>query len=165
MRTLLLLRHAKSDWTDDDEQRDIDRPLNARGRRDAPRMALVLAKRCPAPDLVVCSNAARTRETLELIRAAASIAAPVREEPRIYEAPVERLFEIARGFPDEAKVVLQVGHNPGMERLIKLLTGTTAIVPTATLARIELNIRRWSDLAPGAGTLAHVWRPKELDDE
>lgn len=164
MRTLLLLRHAKSDWTDD-EQRDIDRPLNPRGRRDAPHMARVLADRCPAPDLIVCSSAARTRETLELIKSTIDLASPVRDEPRVYEAPAERLFEIVRGFPDDAHVVLQIGHNPGTERLIKVLSGEVETVPTAALAMIELDIERWSDLAPGCGKLVNIWRPKEIDNE
>ncbi|RMH26855.1 MAG: histidine phosphatase family protein [Planctomycetota bacterium] len=163
-RTLYLLRHAKSDWGGA-ALADADRPLNARGRRDAPRMARALARLSPAPAHVICSPAVRTRQTLDLIQQTAAIDAPIVFDDRVYEAPVGALLDAIADAPDVAPAVLLIGHNPGVQGLIRAITGRDVRVPTATLAKIEIDADSWSGLAPGAGRLEGVWRPKEIDDE
>jgi len=164
MRTLYLLRHAKSDWGDP-AVADRDRPLNARGRRDAPRIGRLLARETPAPEFILCSPAVRTRQTLDLLCRAMAGSPTIRLDERIYDAPVGALMDALTESPDSAPAVLLVGHNPGIPGLIERLTGEPVRVPTATLARIELDADRWSDLAAGAGRLMAVWRPEELDDD
>src|SRR5256885_5402927 len=108
MKTLLLLRHAKSDW-DDRGLRDFERPLAKRGLRDAPRMGKALKKQGNLPDLILCSPATRAKETMELFKEAAALDAPVEFEQNIYEASSAELIKIVRHLPDEQNSVLMVG--------------------------------------------------------
>lgn len=159
MKTLHLLRHAKSDWSDPSLD-DHDRPLNDRGRRG--RLLLAEHVRGWPVDLVVCSTAERARETAEPVVAA--LACPVRFEPAIYEASVGDLFDVVRALPDEADVVLMVGHNPGFEDLTHMLCGTSPPYPTGALGTIELERASWAavDLSHGR-LIAHV-TPAQLRD-
>src|SRR2546421_2803791 len=121
MKTLLLLRHAKSSWADPG-QPDFERPLNERGRASAPVMGRFLARRMLKPDVVVCSPAERARETAALALEAAELSPPMRYDTRIYEAGAARLVEVVREIAEPAASAMLVGHNPGMEELITLLT-------------------------------------------
>jgi phosphohistidine phosphatase len=161
MKTLLLLRHAKSSWKDA-SVRDFDRPLNQRGLKAAPSIGSLIRKRKLQPDLVLSSPAERARQTTQLVLEAASLKTELRYDERIYEASVARLLEIVSQIDDEANLVMLVGHNPGFEELLAALTGESLSLPTAALACIELDIEKWNKVRAGAGRLEWLVKPKEL---
>ena len=171
MKTLILMRHAKSAW-DDPDQKDIDRPLSARGRKAAPRMGAWLEAEKYRPDVVLCSTARRAHDTLDLLKPHLPKTAAINPVRGLYMAsPREMLGEIGK-IPASAHIAMLVGHNPGMESLASLLTGTgnaKAIAslhskfPTATIAVLRFNTDRWSDLAAGSGSLLAFTRPRDLD--
>ena len=163
MKTLLLLRHAKSSWKIPD-QPDFERPLNGRGRRAAPLMGRHLREEKIEPALVLCSPAERARETAALFLSAAGLDREVRYDERIYEASAGLLIDVLSEVEREAEGVLLIGHNPGVEKLIEVLTGASARMTTAALARVTLDIDAWRDLGVGVGRLEWVVRPKELGD-
>lgn len=162
MKTLLLLRHGKSSWANA-ELADFDRPLNERGERDAPRMGRLLDEQDLQPRLVLCSTALRAQQTLEHLRAAIELDCPVEFDERLYHAAPPLMLEVIREQATDEPRVLVVGHNPGMQELLYLLTGCDEDLPTAGLAVIELPIERWDALNERvAGKLANLFRPKEL---
>lgn len=163
MKTLLLMRHAKSSWKDA-TMRDFERPLNERGRKSAPVMGRLLRRRKPLPDLVVSSPAERARTTAALVTESAALHAPLRYDERIYEATASQLLEVVAQLDEAADTALLVGHNPGMEELIETLTGAHERMPTAALACITLDVEKWSKARAGAGRLEWVERPKEIDE-
>ncbi|HEV2761488.1 MAG TPA: histidine phosphatase family protein [Pyrinomonadaceae bacterium] len=164
MKTLLLLRHAKSSW-DDPSLRDFDRPLNKRGKRAAPLMAAHMRRKKVRPSLVVSSPAERAKQTALLVSEHAGFASPPRFDERIYDAELSTLVEVVSQLDDSADEVLLVGHNPGMEELLTHLTGAQERMPTAALARLELDVERWADVRAACGRLAWVARPKELEGD
>ncbi len=161
MRTLLLLRHAKSSRKDT-SVKDFDRPLNQRGLKAAPSVGRLIRKRKLQPDLVLSSPAERARQTTELVLEGAGLKIEVRHDERIYEATVARLFEVVAQIEDDANVAMLVGHNPGLEELVVSLTGESLSMPTAALACIELDIEKWNKVRAGAGRLEWLVKPKEL---
>jgi phosphohistidine phosphatase len=160
VKTLFLLRHAKSSW-DDPELADFDRPLNNRGRKAAKFIGELIADRGIAPRMIVSSPAERARQTAELVTKSADLP-KVRFDDRIYEASALSLFHVIGEFPDDRDPILLVGHNPGMEELLRLLTGQVHEVPTAALIGITLDVPRWSDIAVSCGHLEFIVRPKDL---
>jgi phosphohistidine phosphatase len=164
MKTLLLLRHAKSSWKESGV-RDFDRPLNQRGLKAAPTIGRLIRKRKLKPDLVLSSPAERARQTTQLVLDAAGLKTELRYDERIYEASAARLLEIVSQIDDEATVVMLVGHNPGFEELVKSLTGEAHSLSTAALACIELDIEKWNKVRLGVNKLAWLVKPKELKSE
>lgn len=164
MKTLLLLRHAKSSWKVAD-QPDFERPLNGRGERAAPLMGRHLRRQKVEPDLILCSPAERARQTAALFAEAAKLAAELRYDERIYEASALRLLEVVTQADEAADTVLLVGHNPGLEELILLLTGETRLMPTAALAKIDLAADKWSKVKEQTGRLDWVVKPKDLEED
>ena len=166
-RRLVLLRHAKSDWPED--VADHDRPLAARGRRDAPLVGRWLAAAGDLPDAVICSTARRARETWDLASAAlaeASPAAPdVRYEPRVYEATVLGLLMLVRELSDEHRVVAIVGHNPGIAELVVGLAAPPpqppASFPTAAVAVLGVP-GSWSNAGPAEARLLAFAVPADM---
>jgi len=120
MKTLFLLRHAKSSWKDE-TLADFERPLNRRGKRAAETMGAYFKSEGIVPELIVCSPAVRARETLELVTKAAKWSTEVRYDQRIYEASGMRLAEVVSQIDNDRKVAMLVGHNPGMEELLLLM--------------------------------------------
>ena len=161
MKTLLLLRHAKSSWKDD-SVKDFDRPLNQRGLKAATQVGKLLRKRKPKPDLVLSSPAERARQTAQLMLESSRINVELRYDERIYEAGAARLLEIVSQIEDSADSVMLVGHNPGMEELLKALTGEERHLSTAMLACVELNVEKWNKAKAGTGRLEWLTKPKEL---
>ena len=161
MKTLLLLRHAKSSWKDN-EARDFDRPLNQRGLKAAPAIGRLIRKRKLQPDLVVSSPAERARQTTQLVIEAAGLKTELRYDERIYEASVARLLGVVSELDDEAGMVILVGHNPGFAELLEVLTGEAHNMPTAALACLELNIEKWNKVRASAGRLEWLVKAKEL---
>lgn len=172
MKTLLLLRHAKSSW-DDHSLDDFDRPLNQRGQQAAPRMGRWIREHDLVPDHVLCSAARRARETWEAV--SAELGSPVETTVlrSLYLAEPEGILEVVHQADDEDDVVLVVGHNPGFEDLSRLLTGRgkgraleqlADRMPTGALAVLRFDVDRWDEVAPGEGTLLHFIRPRDLPD-
>ena len=120
-RTLVILRHAKSDWPDDVS--DHERPLAERGRRDAPAMGRWLREAGYVPDRVACSTALRTRQTWELVRDELDADPPTEFEPQLYGATVQELLDVIGHAPADAGTLLVIGHNPGLEYLALTLAG------------------------------------------
>ena len=167
VHTVYLLRHAKSDWSDQTLP-DHARPLAPRGRRDATRITHHLRQRGIEPTLVLCSSAERTRETLELIRPALG-AAPALIEDELYAATKEELLERLRALPEQSASVLVIGHNPGLEELALMLATPSrtrrrleAKFPTAALATLAVPEAKWARLAAGDADLTSFVVAKQL---
>jgi phosphohistidine phosphatase len=143
-RTLVLLRHGKSDWSGDET--DPQRPLAKRGRRQAPEAGRWLAAHLDSVDLAVVSPARRTRETWELVTAELAEAPPTRFDDRVYAASADALLGVVRELPGDARTVLLVGHNPGLEELAARLTGSWVAMPTSGIAVLSFR-----DPWPSAG--------------
>jgi phosphohistidine phosphatase len=164
MKTLYLLRHAKSSWKDTALQ-DFDRPLNGRGRGAAPLVGRFIRKRKLRVDLLLSSPAERARQTAALVKEAAGLSADLLYDERIYEADAARLLEVVSQAADSADALMLVGHNPGMEELLTFLTGEERHMPTAALACVALDAERWAKARTRAGRLEWLVRPKELAED
>jgi phosphohistidine phosphatase len=162
VRTLLVLRHAKSSWADE-ATADHQRPLNDRGRRDAPRMGALLREQRVPPEVIISSDARRALLTAEAVAAAAGLAGPILPDHRLYLAAPEDIVAVVREVaPPNAATVMIVGHNPGFEDLVARLTGERHDMPTAALAQIALPIAHWRDLEVSSrGQLVAIWRPRD----
>lgn len=174
MLTLLLLRHAKSSW-DYPALADYDRPLAKRGQKAAPRMGAEIAALGLRPDLVLCSPAVRTRETLALVLPALGSPPPeVVYDDAIYMAPPTALLKLLRKLPAgpaAPTTVMVVGHTPGLEELAELLVGggdedaqetMAEKYPTGALAVLTFDAQTWSNVGPGAGMLSRFITPAGL---
>ncbi len=158
MAELLILRHAKSSWAIPG-LKDHDRPLNDRGRRDAPRMGELLASEGLLPDAVLCSTACRTMQTWELLSKAARCDVQPRYEEEIYLAGAGDLLEQLHKIPESCRRGMIIGHNPGMEILVAMLTGRQVTMPTAALVFVEIH-GSWKAIS--SGRFIRQWKPKEL---
>ena len=161
MLTLYLLRHAKSSW-DDASKQDFERPLTNRGSKACALIGEVIAEKGIDFDLVLVSTALRARQTIELVKERAKLRGEVRYDERIYEATVSQLLEVISQVDNDRKSVLLVGHNPGLEGLLTLLTGENVSVTTANLAKIKIKATKWSASLADKGTLDWIIRPKEM---
>ena len=160
VRTLLILRHAKSGH--DEPVPDKARTLTSRGRKDARRMGEVARERNLLPDRVLCSTATRARETLELFAEGAELASPVDSLDELYLAEPEVIVRTIRERAGASERVLVVGHNPGLEGLVAHLTGERAELPTTAFVECTLPIDDWSGLElETAGSLRSIFRPKD----
>jgi phosphohistidine phosphatase len=163
VKTLLLLRHAKSSWKDSDLD-DHDRPLNKRGKRDAPRMGRLLVDEHLLPDLIVASTAKRARRTAEHVIAESGYRGETRLTGALYMAGPDELRAVVAALPEPLPRVLLIGHNPGLEGLLESLVGNYAPLSTAALAHVELDVETWSQVADQTpARLVKVWQPRELD--
>ena len=169
MRTLHLLRHAKSSW-DDATIGDHDRPLAPRGARAARKIAEYLASASVHPALILCSSARRTVETLEALRPAISETATVSIKPELYGADASEILELLRTVDPQIREVLVIAHNPGLEDLAIDLAGDEddemvdalrTKFPTGALATFDVQVG-WADLGPGHAHLTHFVTPREL---
>ena len=162
MKTLLVLRHAKSSWNDPALD-DHERPLNKRGRRDAARMGELVREYGLMPGVVISSDAVRARLTAEAVAEAARYAGEILLDPRLYMAGPADILSLLATLRENAETVMIVGHNPGLEKLVEQLTGERQDLPTAALAQIGLPIDQWCELKLSTpGTLVGLWRPEEL---
>lgn len=155
-RTLLVLRHAKSDWSTGEA--DIDRTLTPRGHRQAADVGGWLAEQAISIDLAVVSPAARARATWALVSAELQDDPEARVDERAYAASVSELLTIVRELPDDLRTVLLVAHNPGLEALVSVLSGDDIALPTATLVVLRLT-GRWAEAAPSTAELLTSGRP------
>ena len=162
MKTLLILRHAKSSWNYP-ELSDYDRPLNGRGKRDAPRMGKHLRQEGLIPDRILTSSAKRARKTANKVAKACGYTGKVKKLEALYDTVPGVYFETLQALPNKHQRVMVVGHNPTMEQLVSHLTGSVKRMPTAALAHIELPIENWEALnLYTKGVLVNLWTPKTL---
>jgi phosphohistidine phosphatase len=163
MKTLLILRHAKSSWKFSDLS-DHDRPLNRRGKRDAPRMGKTLKERKLVPDLVISSSAKRAMDTASAVAKHSGYKGRRIKFESLYAAEPAAYLAVLRELDDNYRRVLIVGHNPGVEELVEMLTGEIHIIPTCTLAHVEFDIEKWSDTLrrrTDRGGLVEILKPDE----
>jgi len=162
MKTLLILRHAKSSW-DEPGVPDHDRPLNERGKKDAKRIGQLLLEHGLVPDRIISSTAKRAHKTAGKVAKACGYAGTIETNHRLYLASPIQIIEVLRDLGDPGARLLVVGHNPGLEEFVHHLTGHRELMPTATLAQVSVDIDSWQSLpAPSGGCLVQVWQPKEL---
>lgn len=163
MRTLFLMRHAKSDW-DASYVGDHERPLSVRGRKAARRIGRYLKRIDQLPTLIVCSTSIRTRETLSI----ASIGGEWGEietvfENELYLTTQDRIIGRIRTLPNEFRTVMIIGHEPTTSVVVgSLIGGASVLFSTGACARIDLDIDSWGDIHPGSGTLQWHINPKIL---
>ena len=162
MKTVILLRHAKSSW-DSPALSDFQRPLNSRGIRDAPRIGAWIAEQGIRPDGVLCSAATRAQETLAGLQTTLDLGTNITITDDLYLATPTTTVELLSRVDDSVECSLVIAHNPGMEGLLSGLCGTDNSMPTCALAVIELPIDSWlaTDLNC-QGTLQHFITPREL---
>lgn len=170
MLRLMLLRHAKSDWSGTGTS-DHERTLNARGRSAAPVIGRYMAQERLLPSLVLCSTATRTRETCDLVTAEFSHLPPIHYERRLYEAAPETIIKIIAAAPNDVHTLLVIGHNPGLQ-----LTALTLVTraharqqeklrekyPTAALAVIDFDARAWAGMLAASGVLERFITPRDV---
>lgn len=162
MKTLLLLRHAKSSW-EDENLADHDRPLNKRGKGDAPRMGELIANVDQTPQLIISSSAKRAVQTAKLVAENCGYEDEIVFSRQLYAAGPEEFLFVLHGLKAAYDRIMVVGHNPGLEELVEALTGEWVRMPTAAIAQIEFSINDWSKLdLDGSGVLVDVWMPREL---
>lgn len=160
MKRLLVLRHAKSSWADGSLD-DWQRPLNDRGRRDAPRVGAWLRDRSLVPDLIITSDAVRARETAAAVATAAGYTREIVVEPSLYHATPADAIAVLNSISNQtAHTVLIVGHNPGLEDLVSRVSGEHHNLVTSALVELGVPIDRWSELdATIAATIEKTWQP------
>ena len=162
MKTLLILRHAKSSWNYP-ELSDYDRPLNRRGKRDAPRMGKHLRQEGLVPDRILTSSAKRARKTASKVAKTSGYIGKVKKLDAFYDTVPGVYFETLQALPNKYQRVMVVGHNPTMEQLVNHLTSHIERMPTAALAHIEIPIEHWEALnLYTKGILVNLWTPKTL---
>jgi phosphohistidine phosphatase len=162
MKTLLIFRHAKSSWSNTGLA-DHDRPLNKRGKGDAPRMGELLKEQDLVPDQIITSTAKRARTTAQLAAEGCGYDGDIMESRDFYHADPDDYIEFLSAYDLDAQIIMIVGHNPGMETLLYDLTGESAYLTTANLAHVQLPINAWRELDDRLeGQLIDLWRPKEL---
>jgi len=173
MRRLMLLRHAKSEWSQAGGG-DHERPLNPRGRDAAPKIGAYIAQAEIVPDLILCSTAERTRQTCELVTATFAKPPKVRFEDELYLAEPEIIISLVREAPDKVRTLMVIGHNPGIHQVANDLVGggktqardmLAAKFPTTALAVVDFATDDWSDIGPHAGKLDRFITPRLLAEE
>ena len=137
--------------------------MNARGNRGAELIGAYIKKQKESPDLILSSPAIRARDTIEVVVKTAKLGGELRYDQRIYEASKMLLVEIITQIEEDKACVLLVGHNPGMEGLLEVLTGRPETMATATLAKVNLKANKWSKALEGQGDLEWLVKPKDLE--
>jgi len=162
MKSLLILRHTKTSWKHP-ELTDHDRPLNKRGKRDAPRMGEILRSEHLMPEAITSSTAARARATAEAVAKASGYKGKIALNRSLYAAAPEAYLKVLHELSDHYKRVLVVGHNPGLEELLEMFTDETQLMPTCTLAHVKFSIDSWIELDyKTKGQLAGIWQSRDL---
>lgn len=163
MKHLTLIRHAKSSWNDPDLD-DFDRPLNSRGRKNAPEMGRRLAEQGLLPDAMVTSPALRAVTTAQLIAEEIGFACEqVQCIDSLYAADVSTLLHVIQSFDDELNDVFLVGHNPGLTRLANtFIPDLIDNLPTCGILRLDLFTENWQEARPGQAALIFYDFPKRV---
>ena len=165
MKTLLLMRHAKSSWKDT-ELSDIDRPLSKRGKKDAPQMGALLLEKELVPQIILSSPAVRARQTAELLAAACEFTGDVQYLDSFYLAEPAAYVEGLVALPDDIELAMVIGHNPGLEGLLQMISGRIESLPTSTIAYLSVPISSWHELRSDTeGELLELLLPYEIEAE
>ena len=166
VRTVILLRHGKSSWSDP-TLADIDRPLAPRGERASRRIAKYIRRKKIRPALVLCSPSLRTRQTLEAIEPSLGKRSSVELVPQLYAASEGELLERLQALPESVGSVMLIGHNPGLHDLARVLASRGADLPqleekfpTGALATLVVDSESWAALSPGDGRARRLRRPQ-----
>jgi phosphohistidine phosphatase len=161
MKTLLLLRHAKSSWKQPDVN-DHERPLNKRGKKEAPKIGKYLKENDLVPDLILSSTARRAHDTAQAVADESGFEGQIDLYQDLYLSDAACYLDILRRLPDDPRRVLVVGHNPDLEELLTLLTNVTEHMTTAALAVVDLPISSWQELNEATdGRMQNLWSPRE----
>ena len=161
-KLLLILRHAKSSW-EFEELSDHDRPLNNRGRRDAPLIGRKLLKEQLVPQIIISSSAVRAHFTAKKVAKACGYENEILIDPALYGSGYSDYLNVLTNQEDEHDIIMLVGHNPISEQLVEVLTGEIVTMPTCAIACISLPITSWKQIIDKTkGQLLNLWRPKEL---
>lgn len=165
MLTLILFRHAKSDW-DAEFNLDHARPLNSRGLKTARQMGRFLTKTGHHPNLAIASSARRATETLRLAAEQGTWDCPLRFEDRLYESTPETTVQFLHELDCDARMLVLVGHEPTWSALAGRLVGASCHIriPTGAMARIDFTHDNWADIRYGSGELRWLVPPKVLPD-
>jgi phosphohistidine phosphatase len=165
MKTILLMRHAKSSWKDTDLS-DIDRPLNKRGRHDAPLMGEVIKEKELCPQIILSSTAVRARQTAEYLAGGCEFTGDIQYRDDFYLAEPPVYLDALSGVAEPFERVMVIGHNPGLEGLLQVLTGRIEALPTGALAFVSLPISTWAELTGELeGELVELILPAEVDEK
>ena len=160
-KLLLVLRHAKSSWEFADLS-DHDRPLNDRGKRDAPKIGKKLLKEGLVPHLIISSSAIRAHSTAKKVAKACGYEEEILIDPTLYDSGHSEYLNALRIQDDRYYIIMLVGHNPVSEELVELLTGEMVTMPTCAVACMRLPIESWRQIKPQMrGELLNLWSPKE----
>jgi phosphohistidine phosphatase len=162
MKTLILMRHAKSSWKDH-TLGDVDRPLKKRGKKDAQEMAKILVDKELLPQKMLVSSAKRARRTAEIVIEETKKDIPVEYLDQLYMAEVSVYFDLLSNLPDDLERVMVVGHNPGLESVVQFLRSEIESMPSCAMALISLPIKSWKELTSTTkGDLIDLYKPKQL---
>ncbi len=165
MKTLLLMRHAKSSWKHA-ELSDQDRPLNKKGKKDAPVMGHWIKEHNLIPQLILCSSALRAKQTAEIVAEVSGYTNKVECQDSLYMAEADGYLAALQLVAEDVNCVMVVGHNPGLETLLQILIGEIESLPTAVVGYLSLPIDHWSQI--NSDTRAEnfeIWRPREVRKE
>lgn len=167
MKTLYVVRHAKSSW-DDTDLADIDRPLNERGKRDAPRMAKRLKEKSIHPELFLSSPARRAFSTARRIGEVVGYKKDhIKTEKKLYHASENEIFNVVRGLSDKSGSVMIFGHNPGLTDFVNELLNTKQFIdniPTCGIVAFSFSTKSWADVSKENAQLLFFDYPKNKED-
>jgi phosphohistidine phosphatase len=162
-KTLLILRHAKSSWKNNDYLPDHDRQLNKRGKKQGIRMGELIKELKLVPDHIITSTAKRAIDTSKLIVENSEFNGKIDLDSSLYhQASAEQCIKILSNVSDDYIRVLLIGHNPSLEALIKKLTDRNEMMKTCSLAQIDIKVKRWKDIIYEGNTsssLINIWHP------
>ncbi len=166
MKTLILMRHAKSSWKHP-EIKDHERGLNKRGKKDAPRMGKLLVDNELIPQRILTSTAVRSRMTVEAVVEVMNYTGEVSYLDSLYMAEPDIYLELLSLMPDDLERILVIGHNPGLEGLLQILSGRVESLSTASVAYLSLPIKSWKDIRvhENPAELVALWTPHDMKDE
>lgn len=160
MKKLYIIRHAKSDWSDDTLQ-DFDRPLNKRGLKNAPFMGNILKNKNINPDLILSSPALRTFATAGIIAKEIGYKKEIETNKNMYEAHFSVLEKIIYEIDDKNNIVFFIGHNPGLSNLVEILSGMIQDIPTCAIVEISFDTNSWKNISKENSTLISYEYPKK----
>jgi phosphohistidine phosphatase len=161
MLSLYLIRHAKSSWTEPGLD-DLNRPLNKRGKTDAPLMAEILLKRNEIPELVISSSAKRALSTAKRIAKTMGIGGEgIKIDDRLYMASETDFFNIIWDISDDINRLMLVSHNPGLTDFVNILTGSNILnIPTSGIVRVDFDLKHWKEITKQNSKFIYFEYPK-----
>jgi phosphohistidine phosphatase len=162
MKTLLIMRHGKSSWKHKDLE-DHERPLSKRGLRDSRMMADIIQEKELIPQVILASSSVRTTQTAQIFSEETGYQGEIFTLDSLYLAEAEAYLHELKQLSDDYERVMVIGHNPGLESLLQMITGRIEALPTGVVAYVSLPITHWEEInGESVGELVQIWKPKEL---